>query len=240
MSLKSKIVNGYNDAKLFLKGTTIPFRENIIRNNNLLLDNYSKEFIDVSQNNDYQLVYHIARRKMDYNILLEDNSFFQFGYREKDGEIINITYAYYEMPIVVKPFKAFENEYYKLYPQGIEELKTVAELYEDYTQYISEAPKKDNFFPIRYDYDVDGYRGLRHPKSHLHIGHNTQLRIPLSTIIFPREFVAFIFRHVYFDDWVECIGDSSFLGAYKKIKDSCIPLGNESFNENERNDFFIA
>lgn len=240
MSIKSKIIHGYNDAKILLNKTTIPFVENTIRWNNLLLDNYSKDFVDVCQNNDYPLVFHIARKKRDFNILLHDDSFFQFGYREKEGEIVNITYAYYEMPILLKSFSDFKNEYYQFYPEEGDMTKTTGELYEEYDQYKSEAQRKESFFPIRYDFDLDGYQGLRHPVSHIHIGHNTQMRIPLSTIIFPREFVAFVLRHVYYDDWVECIRDEEFKEMYKKIKETSEQLEVKLFDEVEMKDFHIS
>ena len=63
-----------------------------------------------------------------------------------------------------------------------------------------------------------------HPVSHLHIGQNNNVRIPLSKILLPSSFVMFIIKQVYWEKFKEYSQNNiSFIDDYiseiNKVKD---------------------
>lgn len=54
---------------------------------------------------------------------------------------------------------------------------------------------------IRIDYKPKDHEEIIHTKCHIHIGiDNSNFRIPVSTIIYPKEFVYFILKYIYHED----------------------------------------
>ena len=54
---------------------------------------------------------------------------------------------------------------------------------------------------IRIDYAPNDYKEIIHTKCHLHIGiDKTSFRIPVQTIIYPKEFIYFILKYIYYED----------------------------------------
>lgn len=54
---------------------------------------------------------------------------------------------------------------------------------------------------IRIDYEPDDHKEIVHTKCHLHIGiDKNNFRIPVSTIIYPLEFIYFILKYIYHED----------------------------------------
>ncbi len=54
---------------------------------------------------------------------------------------------------------------------------------------------------IRIDYEPDDHKEIIHTKCHLHIGiDKNNFRIPVSTIIYPIEFIYFILKYIYHED----------------------------------------
>lgn len=52
-------------------------------------------------------------------------------------------------------------------------------------QFLNEQSLSNQYTVMRYDYDQKGYRPLIHAVSHLHIGFNNNVRIPLNKVISP-------------------------------------------------------
>lgn len=234
MSLVAKIKIGYSGAKKLLISSNISFTENTVKKLHFSKANYSSDFLELSQGDDYRKIYYAARKNYDFDLLLWDQSIFQFSYEVNDqNEINKLRYAYFEPPNYIIPYEDFLKELNLDYGECGDIF------YEEYEQYKSEAKLKQSVTPVRYDYDADMYTGLRHPISHLHIGHNNKVRIPMSFIFSPKAFVAFIIRQIYYDKWKYLLNDKSYLKAYSSLKSVCIPLGDNVFNNQEKNDFFI-
>ena len=54
---------------------------------------------------------------------------------------------------------------------------------------------------IRIDYAPNDYKEIIHTKCHLHIGiDKNEFRIPVQTIIYPKEFIYFILKYIYHED----------------------------------------
>lgn len=235
MSFVARIKIGYSGAKKLLILSNILFSENTVKKLNFSKANYSTDFLELSQGDDYRKTYYAARKNHDFDLLLWDQSIFQFTYEvNAQNEINKLRYAYLEPPNYIIPYDDFLKELNLDY----QECGDI--FYEEYEQYKSEAKLKQSVTPVRYDYDAEMYRGLRHPISHLHIGHNNNVRIPMSFIFSPKAFVAFIIRQVYYDKWKCLLDDKSYLKAYSSLKSVCIKLDDDVFNTQEKNDFFIA
>lgn len=235
MSIKAKINIGYANAKKLLALSKISFSENNVKKLGFANSNFSIQFLEVIQSKDYINIYDIARMNYDFDLLLKDDFIFQFTYEEDYNKILTkIRYAYYENP---KNIEAYE-EYIK--GQGLD-IDEVGDLfYEDYAQVKRESDLKQSVTPIRYDFDVTSYKGLKHSISHLHIGHNNEIRIPLSLIISPKAFVAFVLRHVYYKKWKNILLDTNNTSYYKRLKMHCMKLNDTHFTDEEKQDFYIV
>lgn len=54
---------------------------------------------------------------------------------------------------------------------------------------------------IRIDYAPNDYKEIIHTKCHLHIGiDKNEFRIPVQTIIYPKEFIYFVLKYIYHED----------------------------------------
>ncbi len=68
--------------------------------------------------------------------------------------------------------------------------------------------------PIRYDYDTLAYKLKIHSSSHMHIGHNNEMRIPCDKIVLPQNFISFVIRHVYFEKYKAKMVDDNIVNEY--------------------------
>lgn len=232
---KGKIFVDYKKAKLLLKKLEINFREELGKSKSLKKNDFSEAFIKASYKEDYTRVYNIARDNLDYNLLLDfDGAFFQFGYSEDErSQICDLRYAYYEAPSVQINYEEF------LTMNGFMIEECGYELFEEYSQYISEAELKKSVTSIRYDYSEDQYDELIHPISHLHIGQSNEIRIPLSFIMTPLNFVAFVSRHIYWHNWRVKIEDEEIRELYLDSHASRELIGIDEFSLNEKRDIFL-
>lgn len=235
MNLKAMIHTGFRESKQLLKNADIRFSENNAKYRDFSMSKYSREFIEASQTDDYNKIYQTARKNFDFDILLDDQSIFQFSYKENiEEQIVKIRYAYYEPPIDVISYSEF------LENLGLD-IKICGDIFtEEYEQYKSESKLKMSVTPIRYDYDMELFKELEHPVSHIHIGHQNEIRLPVSVIMSPKAFVAFVIRQVYRGKWVSCISNEFFYEIYKNCKNACTILDQMYFTEKEKRDFYIT
>jgi hypothetical protein len=232
MSLHANILRGYVEAKKMLRISNLFHSENTTRKFTFNFSKFSVDFLKELQSDDYFKIYEVGRKRNDYDILLKDQSFFQFSFDEKNNEINRIRYAYFDSPTNTKSYEEFLDEI------EIDISECGDYFYDYYEQYLSEAKLKTSVNPIRYDYDEGLYKEVFHPVSHLHVGHQNEIRIPCESILSPKGFVAFVIRHVYREDWIKTMNDESFLKVYETIKSS--PNVNSSyFGNSEKKDFFI-
>lgn len=235
MSVHAKIAQGYAKGVKLLKQCGLLQTENNMRPFSFAPTKYSEEWFKASQSDDYNYLYKKARDHLNYDILLTDQSVLQFSYEEdQEGDINIIRYAYYEVPNDAPTYTEF------LGSLGLSYEECGEDFFKDYEQVISESSLKNSVTPIRYDYDLPLYKKVEHhPASHLHIGHNNELRIPLAYILTPIGFIAFILRHIYRKEWLVALSNERFNSLYKSIK-TCPDVPPDYFKANEREDFYIV
>ncbi len=234
--VEAKIHIGIDNAKKLLKLFNERFEDNRFKKIGFIYDNFSSEFKDSILLEDYKEIYNIIVKNYDYDIKLNGNAFLQFTYeKDKNDNIIYIRYAYYDCPIETKTYEEFLKD-----ELGYDYVLCGDEFFEEYDQYKTELNLKNNVTPIRYEYSQKEYLPLKHAISHLHIGYNNEVRIPMSTIITPCEFVAFILRHIYYKVWKKRMDDIDFITAYKDMRKHCSPVLDKYFTLEDQKDFYIA
>ncbi|MFH0070713.1 DUF2290 domain-containing protein [Peribacillus sp. NPDC056705] len=231
----SKIFVDYKEAKKILKKLEIGFIEEREKARSLRKTDLSRGFIEHSYKDDYRKIYRIARDNLDYNLLLpEDGSFFQFGYELDESERINdIRYAFYEAPSNQISYE----EYLHDLDLDINECGTM--FFEEYSQFVTETELKNNVTSIRYDFSIEQRKELIHPASHIHVGQQNEIRIPLSFIMTPKHFVAFIVRHIFWNKWRIGMDDPEFREVYLSNYSTATSLEEELFSRNEKRDIFL-
>lgn len=159
---------------------------------------YSEEFRKVCRNNKHIEIYNTIRDNLDYEIILSDESFFQFSYNTD----------YLRLSFIQNPsFKYTKYDYLKIcFPDDDLSLLTETEIdglinENEYEQFLIEQEINSNLIYVRYDYDKKGYNPLLHSCSHIHIGLNENLRIPMAIVLTPLEFVLFSIKQCYYDVW---------------------------------------
>lgn len=184
-----------------------------IPENSFEIKKFSKEFLSISQKGDYKEIYDCAMRNKDYDFRLNDNSIMQFTIEKGNkNNIIKMRYAFYKCPYLI--FKKDEQEYTDVF------LK--------------------NYVSIRYDYDINKYKEVIHPISHLHIGNDNNLRIPIDKILEPLEFGIFIIRNIYQNEWRILLNDSHIKNKYIRAKEQFEFLGENYFTREERKFLYLG
>lgn len=228
----AKIFIDYKDAKKMLRKLEIRFVEEKEKANSLRKSDLTKAFITQSYKDDYRNTYRIARENLDYNLLIEeDGAIFQFGYGlDKDEKICDLRYAYYEAPSIQVSYE----EYLHDQELNIEECGDV--FFEEYSQALSEGELKKNVTSIRYDFSVEQRQELIHPVSHIHIGQQNEIRLPVSFIMTPKNFVAFVIRHIYWHKWRIGMTDQHFREEYLSSYSTGESLDDLLFSPDEKRD----
>lgn len=238
MSLISKVKKEYNEIVQLFNMFNIKIESNKTKILDFSYDNLSYDFKINLSSGSYIDIYKNARKNYDYDFLIEDNSFFQFTYVLKEQKIRKLRYAFYECPFNVLSYDLFLTNVVCLDKDEIE--KCGLELYDEYQQYISEGNIKSNILSLRYDYDETLYNGLIHPVSHLHIGLNNEIRIPINSLLSPKCFASQTIKYIYYNDWKEAISDKEKLDEYLKVKHLNSILVNDLFNQDEKNDIYLS
>lgn len=76
---------------------------------------------------------------------------------------------------------------------------------------LATAELKKHVYPIRYDWDPEGYRSGSHPLAHLHFGVDNNIRIGLARAMSPLAFLYFVLRQEFPENWTQLL--SSNLGS---------------------------
>jgi len=157
------------------------------------IGDHSDEFKKVSRKGHYIDIYNTAVKNYDYEILLKDESIFQFS---------PIRYSFIQNPCLLGTKEELLNNIY-----GEDELLALDDTDydlllgsitdEELEQYRNEQNMNIEAHSIRYDIDEKNYQPLMHAYSHLHIGTNGNLRIPCSKELSPTAFVLFVIKHTY-------------------------------------------
>jgi len=126
-----------------------------------------------------------------FDILLDDGSVLFFRRDPSDKTLLS--YGYLEFPYVGISYKAFVAE------MGGEVGEV--DLSEEYEDYRAQLPLRTHVTPIRYDWSPTLYREGAHPASHLHLGHESEMRLAVDALLTPVQFILFVLRHFYVDVW---------------------------------------
>lgn len=240
MNLHGYIRSGLRDAKKILKESGLLLDVHAWGSQNWSSSKFSRNFLGISQDDNYKIVFETARNNLDYDFLLQDQSFLQFSYEtDKDEQVTSIRYAYYEVPLNILSFDEFVQDISER--ENLDSIEWLPVLEELYSQAHDEASLKHEVMPMRYDYSPGLYDGIKHPASHFHIGNNNQIRIPCSYVLSPAGFVAFVVRHVYWNVWKEHVEHPEFLMTYLNCKPGMgYQLTSGLFNKQEMQDIFLA
>lgn len=224
--------NSFNESLRLLKELSLVREFNQSRPFTFSMEKFSTKFIQNSQKNDYSLIYKIAMENRDYDILLSDDSFIQLSCQlDSRLDECSIRYAFFESPKEALSYSEFLEEI------GFNELLMDEEenvFIEEYEQFKSESQLKSAVTPIRYDFQGKDFEDLIHPVSHLHIGFNNQVRIPINRVMTPLDFIIFILRNVYWKNWKYNIQQNEkFKEDILKAKRRAKPIEGKYFSDEE-------
>ncbi len=199
---------------------------------------YSLASLEAAKSGDLKEIYQTAIDNNDYELLLDDDSIFQFS---KEGE--KLRYAFIQSQSSYFSFmdfllEIFEEDEIPLDEQIIEELKV--DYAEDYEQRRDEQKINIGAMYVRYDVDRKGYRPNLHSYSHLHIGLNNTFRLPSSIILTPLTFVLFIIKHVYIARWEIAINENIIDSQVFQFKKICRNIPEELWQSQEQRELYIV
>lgn len=174
----------------------------------------------------YRELYDIGASRQDFNIMLKDQSFFQFTKELND----NLRLVYYPNPYNFSEYQETLREYEDLLING--DLSN-----EEYEQFLSEEFFTSDIPLIRYDYAPNQYCENYHPAAHLHIGFEAENRWPVKRVLSPYAFLLKILMIYYSKLWKEWgnNGDAanSLDELYREELISCKHLDTELFSSIE-------
>jgi hypothetical protein len=205
---------------------------------NKTIGDYSEETKKLSKKNKYKEIYDLTLKNLDYEIILVDDSVFQFSFTP-------IRYGFIQNPL---EFVSKQNYLLELYSNdefldfSDDELNLLLDSIneDEYEQFLNEQEINKQANYIRYDATDSGYRPLIHSYSHIHIGMNENLRIPSSRIITPFCFVMFCIRNTYYDDWKDAIvGIPDFQNMMNDCKLNCNQLIDTYWGRNEELELYL-
>lgn len=212
----------YLDAVSILYSTTYKIKE-------LQPHKYSDAYYQTFHDGDYRKTFITASENRDFDIKLEDGSLFQFTSRNEN----DIHYSFLHR---IERIMTFE-EFYDTYATE-ENCDTIEIEYEHYS-----VTDKDVLYtcPIRYDVSASEYTEMYHAFAHLHVGVETDIRIPVDKILSPLHFVDFIIKHMYKAKWDEAYtNNDKFKELVERLKSQAEEINEDHFTPKERKLFYIV
>lgn len=180
----------------------------------------------------YRELYLIALKQRDYNVLMTDYSLVQFYGVEFEDEF-RVRYAFYPNPFLI-PDKGQPQE------TGFEE-------FEEYMQLTSESIEVNRRPILRFEVARGDYAHLRHPTAHLHLGLDSEARMPVDKALTPLAFTFIVGRIFFFDAWTslaeECLPADELAGLESRYADACAEcelLEQVYFSDHERSQFHFS
>ncbi len=148
----------------------------------------------ISPYTSYEELYLAGLRNVEYNILLRDYSFFQFGL---GGEEEGVRFAYYPNPFLGAAPDAMSelNEMQEYVAAGLIEM-------DEFLHQVSEIRRPQHPPLVRYEYSKKQYVEATHPCSHMHLGFHGENRWPVRRYLTAHAFALLIFRLFYLDRWM--------------------------------------
>lgn len=142
----------------------------------------------------YEQLYLAGLQESQYNILLTDFAFLQFG----SSSVNSVRFAYYPNPFLgAAPNTVSElNEMREYVAEGVMDL-------DEFLHRVSEIRRSRHPPLVRYDYSKSQYLETTHPCSHLHLGFHEENRWPLRRHLTANAFTLLIFRLFYLNFWMQ-------------------------------------
>lgn len=194
---------------------------------------YSKQCASYSRDNNYREIYHNLVDHRDYDILLFDDSMIQMSMDDS-----GIRLMYIQNPVFFLPFEDF------LKKNGIneeEDIRCLKNKYNDeYNQCLAEMPNNPDAVYFRYDVHQQGRRRLIHAYTHLHIGINNDIRIPVGIELTPLAFLILVIQQVYGSYWKKAVDDPKIMNRIINHKNKCMAICENLWEEDERKFLFIS
>jgi hypothetical protein len=229
---RGKLINSITDSISFLKTFSL-FKSRGVKGNG----SYSNEFLEVSKGDDIFITYNCALRNFDYDILLSDDSIFQFQLHNDE-----LRYAFIQNPKQLPTREEFLALILEIDPTELHSLDDLESLAsdEEYEQFLLEQKRNSSSNYFRYDYSSVGYIPLIHSYSHIHIGLNENVRIPISKILTPLNFTKFCVKNTYYEIWKSNFNKiENFDREIARIKSECRDLSPVIWQEIERGELFL-
>jgi hypothetical protein len=233
----SGFMTSFNEIEKVLKKFNL-FRMKGVKS--LYKEGVSDDFKNASIKEDYFSCYSTGLNNFDYDFLLKDESYFQFEY-DNSSKFLEIRYAFFQNPVDYKTYEEFIIEV--IIPSNlVDSIDEAGSLFEeDYKQFLNEQDVKNKYLTIRYDVDYINYHPIVHSLSHLHIGHQNNLRIPVEKFLTPLRFVIFIIKNVYYREWKSFVdSDPDYINQMlRKCSNGETLLHNNYWDRIEKLDLYL-
>lgn len=180
----------------------------------------------------YPDLYLLGLERRDYNVLLTDFSYLQFG-RAVDETNVSLRYAYYPNPFDTVTFDEFVEAH-----AGDEG----SDPFEDYVQFLEGSAFRNIVPVIRYDYAQKDYREYSHPAAHFHFGLHADNRWAVSLVLTPFAFALQIIKMFYGDVWqsVDRTESSPHEPTLCEAKGECLDVETSHFTPAERRQLYFG
>ncbi|MFN8138494.1 MAG: DUF2290 domain-containing protein [Fimbriimonadales bacterium] len=133
----------------------------------------------------------ISLKDMDYQSTYDQlNEARAFSAKLLDGALLQILYRFRRRGIESHRLAYFPSPY-------VAEFQTDPETYIGEPIFAEVTARRIVPVPIRFDYDTNAQAREAHPASHLSLGQYENCRIPVTSPVSPRQFVAFILDSFY-------------------------------------------
>jgi hypothetical protein len=153
----------------------------------------------------YRQIYEECVREYAYEYRLTDQSLLLFVKSGSNVHNGSLSYSYLDCPVKVMPYREFVGNEIGMDVMDEnfdEEVDSWGDqLFSDYDQYINSLNNKSTVTPLRYDYKASDYRAGIHPASHVHFGHENEIRVGTNRVMRPLSFLLFLLRQRYPAEW---------------------------------------
>lgn len=191
------------------------------------------ELVRVMRRGSYLHAYQEAVAQFAYDLLLVDDSFFQFSYSTDSDGAVTLRYAFLQQPFDFPTYEGFLQEY------GFEPSEVGDAFLGEFEQALTEADLNTGAVSLRYDYCESTYRPGCHSVSHLHVGWNNEIRVPVHCYATPVAFVLFALRHVYPRIWAGLLDQTDFAETVRQAKRLCPELESEHLTELDSTQLYL-
>ncbi len=223
----AKILTSIEEVLKYLDAVEISYNATYKRKN-LQPKKYSDEYYQTFHDGDYKKTFIVASKNRDFDIMLEDGSLFQFtSCNEND-----IHYSFLHRIEKNMSFDEFYDEY-----ATDENIDTIEQ---DYEYYLSGDKERLYTCPIRFDVAETEYKEMYHAYAHLHIGMDTDIRIPVDKVLSPMHFVDFVIKHIYKAMWDNAYAhNDKFKELVNCMKSQAEEIQEDKFSNIERSLLYI-